>query len=168
MLAYETGVVDAVDPLAGSYYLERLTDAVEAEAGELLRQVEDLGGSVKAIEAGFIQAEIEESAYRYQRQIESDEQVIVGVNRFEVKEDAAIPIQTIDPAVQGERERQLRDYRQARDQRATDAVLAQLRKRRRRRRQSLSLCPGGLPSRGDPRRNLWGAPRRVGRVQLNL
>ncbi len=127
VLAYETGVVDAVDPLAGSYYLERLTDAVEAEAGELLRQVEDLGGSVKAIEAGFIQAEIEESAYRYQRQIESDEQVIVGVNRFEVKEDAAIPIQTIDPAVQGERERQLRDYRQARDQRATDAVLAQLR-----------------------------------------
>src|SRR5690606_13295635 len=82
ILAYETGVTAAIDPLAGSFYLEHLCDELEAEATRLMRQVEDLGGAVRAIEAGFVQREIEEAAYRQQREVESGERVVVGVNRF--------------------------------------------------------------------------------------
>ena len=127
ILAYETGVPEAVDPLAGSYYVETLTDALETEAHELMQQVEDLGGSVKAIEAGFIQEEIEEAAYRFQQAIESGERVIVGVNRFGLERETPVPIQEIDPEVQREREQEVQAFRQNRDTAATDAALASLR-----------------------------------------
>ena len=127
ILAFETGVPEAVDPLAGSYYVEHLTDALEAEAHELMQQVEDLGGSVKAIEAGFIQEEIEEAAYRFQQAVESGERVIVGVNRFGLESETPVPIQAIDPEVQREREQEVQTFRQNRDGAKTDAALAGLR-----------------------------------------
>ena len=127
ILAYETGVPEAVDPLAGSYYVETLTDELEAEAHELMQQVEDLGGSVKAIEAGFIQEEIEEAAYRFQQAVEQGERVIVGVNRFGLERETPVPIQEIDPEVQREREQEVQAFRQNRDDAKTDAALAGLR-----------------------------------------
>ena len=127
ILAHETGVPEAVDPLAGSYYVETLTDALETEAHELMQQVEDLGGSVKAIEAGFIQEEIEEAAYRFQQAVEQGERVIVGVNRFGLESETPVPIQEIDPEVQREREQEVQAFRQNRDGAKTDAALASLR-----------------------------------------
>ncbi len=127
ILAHETGVPEAVDPLAGSYYVETLTDALETEAHELMQQVEDLGGSVKAIEAGFIQEEIEEAAYRFQQAVEQGERVIVGVNRFGLERETPVPIQEIDPEVQREREQEVQAFRQNRDGAKMDAALASLR-----------------------------------------
>jgi methylmalonyl-CoA mutase N-terminal domain/subunit len=127
LLAFESGVPQAIDPLAGSYYVEHLTDGLEAEAGDYLEKIEDLGGSAKAIEAGFIQREIEEAAYRFQRQIEEEERVVVGVNRFQADGEVPIPIQEIDPALEAKRTEEVRAYRKKRDQVETDAALAVLR-----------------------------------------
>lgn len=126
ILAYESGVAGAVDPLAGSYYLEHLTDEVEAAAKDYLEKVEALGGSVKAIEAGYIQSEIEEAAFRFQREVEQGERVVVGVNRFVLEREPAIPIQEIDPDLQHKREAQVKAFRQARDQHKADESLARL------------------------------------------
>ena len=125
ILAHETGVTEAIDPLAGSYFVERRTDAIEAEAAELLRQIDDLGGSVAAIEAGFVQEEIEESAYRQQRAIEAGEQIVVGVNAFEAEGELRVPIQAIDPAIEERRRAEIDRFRAARDgASASDAVAA--------------------------------------------
>jgi methylmalonyl-CoA mutase N-terminal domain/subunit len=127
ILAYESGVTGAIDPLAGSYYLEHLTDALEAEALELMQQIEDLGGSVAAIEAGFVQEEIETSAYRQQLAIEAGERTVVGVNRFvEERGAGSVPIQAIDPEVQGRREAEVQLHRDRRDRAAAAAALADL------------------------------------------
>jgi len=120
LLAYETDVPEAVDPLGGSYYVERLTDALEEEALSLLTRVEELGGAVKAIEAGFVQREIEESAYRQQREIEAGERVAVGVNRFRSEDEegdggASVPVQAIDPELQARRAAAVRAFRAARE-----------------------------------------------------
>lgn len=126
VLGYESGVSEAIDPLAGSYYVEHLTDHLEAEAKTLMQQVEDLGGSVKAIEAEFIQNEIEEAAYRFQQEVEKQKRIIVGLNKFALDEQAPIPIQEIDPAVQAEREAQIKAFKVARDDSSTRAALSQL------------------------------------------
>lgn len=126
LLAYESGVSEAIDPFAGSYYVENLTDTLEQDALELMRQVEDLGGSVKAIEAEFIQSEIEEAAYRFQKEIETNERVIVGVNKFELESEDVIPIQVIDATVQANREKQVQAFRASRDQNKTDVALSTL------------------------------------------
>ena len=86
VIAYETGVSDTVDPLAGSYYLENLTDEIEARAQEYIDQIDRMGGAVAAIEKGFVQKEIGAAAYRYQKEIEKGERVIVGLNRFQSAE----------------------------------------------------------------------------------
>ncbi len=127
LLAYESGVPEAIDPFAGSYYVEHLTDNLEAEATDLMNQIEALGGSVKAIEADFIQSEIEEAAYQYQKDIEQQERIIVGVNRFEANDETATPIQVIDASLQEEREAQVKTFRQQRDQAKTTELLAALR-----------------------------------------
>ncbi|HEY9074663.1 MAG TPA: methylmalonyl-CoA mutase family protein, partial [Desulfobaccales bacterium] len=103
VIAYETAVSDTVDPLAGSYYLENLTDAVEAKAQEYIDQIDRLGGAVAAIEKGFVQKEIGAAAYRYQQEIEKGERVIVGLNRFQSASGEKIPLLKVDPAV-GERQ----------------------------------------------------------------
>ncbi len=123
ILATESGVPAAVDPFAGSYYVEHLTDELEAEAAGLMAQIEDLGGSVKAIEAAFIQEEIEEAAYRFQRDIEEKERIVVGVNEFALEHEDVIPIQVLDEAVQANREEEIRQFRADRNQAETDAAL---------------------------------------------
>lgn len=114
IVAYESGVVDTVDPLAGSYFIENLTNEVESAAWQLIEKIDATGGSVAAIEQGFIQDEIARSAYDYQKGIESGEKIIVGVNKFTVKEENNTPIFRIDDSirnVQSERLKQLRDKR---------------------------------------------------------
>lgn len=126
ILAYESGVPEAIDPFAGSYYVEHLTDELEQHALSLMQQVEDLGGSVRAIEAGFIQEEIEEAAYRFQQAIEGGQRIVVGVNKFAQSSEASTPIQLIDPEVQAKRESQLKAFRAARDEDAVQSRLADL------------------------------------------
>src|SRR6185437_14183387 len=85
VLAYESGVADVVDPLAGAYYVEWLTDEVERLAWEYIERIDERGGALAAVESGYVQAEIQESAYEYQRQVERQERIIVGVNRFQTE-----------------------------------------------------------------------------------
>ena len=92
IVAYESGVADTADPLAGSYFVESLTDEVEEKAWELIEKIDAMGGSVTAIEQGFMQNEIARSAYEYQRQIENNEKIIVGVNKFTIDEENKIPL----------------------------------------------------------------------------
>jgi methylmalonyl-CoA mutase N-terminal domain/subunit len=127
VLAYETGVAGAIDPLAGSYYVEHLCDALEAEATALLDRIDELGGAVAALEAGFVHEQIEASAYRHQRAVEEGERVVVGVNRFAEDEEAEPGIQRIDEAVVQRRGDELAAFRRARDGAAASDALASLR-----------------------------------------
>ncbi len=115
VLAYETGVADVVDPLAGSYYVEYLTDAIEERAWEYIHKIDALGGSVRAIEQGFLQAEIEQAAYDYQRALEQGQVVVVGVNRFTVEQDEHLMLHHVDPAVGKRQAAKLAALRQRRD-----------------------------------------------------
>ncbi len=127
ILAYESGVTRAIDPAGGSFYLEHLTDRLEAEAEELIGKIDELGGSVAAIEAGFIQKEIEESAWRFQREVEEKKRIVVGVNAFTVEEGLEIPVQKIDPEVGRRRAEEVRRYRERRDPEPTARALRALR-----------------------------------------
>ena len=128
ILAYESGVTRAIDAGGGSFYLEHLTDELEKEADAIIAQVEKLGGAVRAIEAGYVQKEIEESAWRYQREIENQERIIVGLNRFAVEEETPVPVMKIDPAVGERRAAEVRAYKQNRDRQATKLALDDLKK----------------------------------------
>jgi methylmalonyl-CoA mutase N-terminal domain/subunit len=116
VIAYESGAPQTIDPLAGSYYVESLTNEIERRAAEYLGKIEVLGGMLKAIERGYVQQEIQNAAYEYQQQVDHQEAIVVGVNRFEVELEKPIPIQRIDPALepkQIERVRALRAKRNA-------------------------------------------------------
>jgi methylmalonyl-CoA mutase, N-terminal domain len=127
VLAYESGVADVVDPLAGSYYVEWLTDRLEADAWALIERIDGLGGSVAAVEQGFIQGEIQEAAYAYQRKVESGEQIVVGVNRFQsASPEAPAEILRVDPAVRQRQTERLRAFRVKRDPAAAARRLADL------------------------------------------
>ena len=126
VIAYETNVCDTVDPLAGSYYLENLTDAVEAKAQEYIDQIDRLGGSVAAIEKGFVQKEIAGSAYRFQREIEKGERVIVGLNRFQVGKEKLPDLLKVDPEVEAQQVARLKELRSTRDNAAVQQALAEL------------------------------------------
>ncbi|MEW5786096.1 MAG: methylmalonyl-CoA mutase family protein [Bacillota bacterium] len=128
VIGYEIGVTDTVDPLGGSYYIEALTDQIEKEVLAYIKRIDDQGGAVASIEKGFMQREIQESAYRYQKEVESGERVVIGVNRFTGGGDQQMDLLKVDPAV-GERQvERLREVRAARDQRAVSEALQQLRK----------------------------------------
>ena len=126
VLAFETGVPDVVDPLAGSYFVESLTDAIEADANELLSAIADLGGAVAAIEEGFQQREIESAAYDYARRVDAGETVVVGLNRFTVDGDPEPDVMQIDPTLESNQIAALSQRRQQRDEstlrRLLDAV----------------------------------------------
>jgi methylmalonyl-CoA mutase N-terminal domain/subunit len=125
IIAHESGVAVTVDPLAGSYYLEALTDALEAKATELLEAVEAMGGAVAAIESGWMQARIDEAAYQAARSQESGESVVVGVNRFRDDQRQHIGILKIDPALEAGQKQRLARWREQRDGIAVrDALLA--------------------------------------------
>jgi len=126
VIAYETAVCDTVDPLAGSYYIESLTDAVEAKAQDYIDQIDRLGGAVAAIEKGFIQKEIGASAYRYQLEIERSERVVVGLNRFQTKEERLKGLLKVDPAVGEKQVARLQELKSTRDHQAVQQALAEL------------------------------------------
>jgi methylmalonyl-CoA mutase N-terminal domain/subunit len=115
VIAYESGVPQTVDPLAGSYYVESLTNEIEKRAAEYLGKIEVMGGMLKAIERGFVQQEIQNAAYEYQQAVDQDEAIVVGVNRFEVEEEKPIPIQKIDPALEPKQIERVRALRSRRD-----------------------------------------------------
>ena len=128
ILSSEGGVTDTADPLAGSYYVEALTDAVEEEAWNYIGQIDDLGGSVKAIEERYMQREIEEAAYRYQREVEKEERIIVGVNRYETDDDPEMDLHTADETIQEQQGERLRELKETRDSKAVESALADLKK----------------------------------------
>lgn len=115
IVAYESGVTETIDPLAGSYYIESLTDKIEKEAMEYIKNIDNLGGATKAIETGYIQKEIQNSAYKYQMQIESGERIVVGVNKFKVEEEQKKTILKVDPQVEIVQKKKLQKLRQERD-----------------------------------------------------
>ncbi|MEV6383605.1 methylmalonyl-CoA mutase family protein [Streptomyces sp. NPDC051773] len=128
VLAYETDVTATVDPFAGSYVVEKMTDDVEAAAVGLMRKVEDLGGAVAAIELGFQKGEIERSAYRIAQETDSGERVVVGVNRFQLDEEEPYEPLRVDPAIEAQQAQRLARLRAERDQPAVDTALAALKK----------------------------------------
>ncbi len=128
ILAFESGVPDVVDPLAGSYYVEATTDRLEVEAMELLDRIDAHGGAVAAIEAGFQQREIEESAYRYARAVEAGDEVVVGVNRFVVADEPVVDVLRVDPELERRQVAALAAFKAARDHDAVDEALDAVRR----------------------------------------
>jgi methylmalonyl-CoA mutase, N-terminal domain len=126
VVAYESGVAEFADPFGGSYAIEHLTDEVEAQALEYLRKIETMGGMLRAIETGYVQREIQESAYRYQKAIEMQEQIVVGVNRFQLEAEPPVNVLRIDPALEQAQVERVRALRERRDGKATTVALDKL------------------------------------------
>jgi len=115
IIAYESGVGDTVDPLAGSYYLEYLTDELEKRAVAYVEAIDDMGGMLAAVESGYVQREIQEAAYQFQRNLEQSEEVVVGVNRFTQAEETAIELMRLDPAIESAQRQRLAALRERRN-----------------------------------------------------
>ena len=126
VIAHETGVVNTIDPLGGSYYLEHLTDALEQEAYEYFDRIAKLGGVISAIKENFFQREIAEASFRYQAEVEAKQRIVVGVNRYQLDEERPIELLRVDPALEGEQVERLRALRARRDAAAVEAALARL------------------------------------------
>lgn len=126
IIGYESGIADTVDPLAGSFYVESLTKEVETKAWQLIEKIDAMGGSVSAIEQGFIQDEIARSAYQYQKEIENGEKVIVGVNKFVVQEEPDGDVFRIDDSIRKVQSEKLASLRARRDNEKAHALLAAL------------------------------------------
>ncbi|HYO32251.1 MAG TPA: methylmalonyl-CoA mutase family protein [Nocardioidaceae bacterium] len=168
VLAYETDVTKTVDPFAGSYAMESLTDDVERAARELMNAVEDLGGAVAAIEQGYQKNEIEKAAYRIAQEIDSQERTVVGVNRFQLEEgDAEDPYEPlqVDPAIEAEQAARLAELRATRDQGQVDRWLDELRSAAAGTENVLRPMKAALAARGtvgevcDALRDVWGVYR---------
>jgi len=126
IIANESGVADSVDPLAGSYVIEYLTDEIEARAIEYIRKIDDMGGAQAAIERGYIQNEIQDAAYQYQRAVEKKEEIVVGVNQFQVEETKELERLKIDPAIEANQVSKLKKFKCARDAAKVSAFLVQV------------------------------------------
>lgn len=131
IIANESGACETIDPLAGSYYVESLTDRIEKEVLEYIAKIDALGGSVKAIEEGYIQKEIQDSAYAYQMAIESNERIVVGMNSYTVKEAPPKGLLRVDPSVGKAQEEKLKKLRSGRDNKAVEDALSVLEKKAR-------------------------------------
>jgi methylmalonyl-CoA mutase N-terminal domain/subunit len=127
VIAHETGVVNTIDPLGGSWYLEDLTNRLEAEAYDYFARIERLGGVIPAIKDNFFQREIAEASFRFQSEVESGRRVIVGVNRYELEDEPPIELLHIDPALERKQVERLQALRARRDARAVERRLAELR-----------------------------------------
>ena len=126
VIAHESGVADTVDPLAGSYFVESLTDRIEEAAGRYIAKIDELGGAVRAIEMGYPQREIHEAAYRWQKRVESGDAVVVGVNRYRVDEDSAPDVWKVDASLHRERAERLRQWRASRNDDVCASAMASL------------------------------------------
>jgi methylmalonyl-CoA mutase N-terminal domain/subunit len=127
VIAHETGVVNTIDPLGGSYYVEHLTNELERQAYEYFDRIEQLGGVVAAIKENFFQAEIADAAFRYQQEVESEQRVIVGVNRYQTEGQPEVEIHRVDPVLETEQIARVQELRGRRDSAAVEAALARLR-----------------------------------------
>jgi len=125
VIAHETGVVNTVDPLGGSYYLEHLTDELERQAYDYFEQIAKRGGVVAAIEQNFFQSEIAEASFRYQTEVERGERVIVGVNRYVQAEDTPIETHRVDPAGEAQQVARVRAVRAGRDSARVEGHIAE-------------------------------------------
>lgn len=128
IVAFESGIADTADPLAGSYFVESLTDEIEKTSRRIMDTIDAMGGSVEAIESGYMQDQIARSAYDYQRGIESGTKIIVGVNKFISEQGEHIPVMKIDNSIQLSQVRKLEDFRASRNATAVNACLEQIRK----------------------------------------
>lgn len=126
IVAYESGLADVIDPLAGSYYVEALTDKIEKEAMDYIKKIDDMGGAVSAIEKGYIQKEIQDSAYKWQMDVESGAKVIVGVNKFQVEEEPVKGLLKVDASVGEKQKQKLAQVKAKRDNAAVKKALADL------------------------------------------
>ena len=126
IIANESGVINTVDPVAGSYAIEKLTNEIESGAEEYIAKIDAMGGMLRAVEAGFVQQEIQKAAYEYQQAVDSGEQVVVGVNRFQAEEERPIPTLQIDPAVEAAQIARLNALRARRDTAKTKSALAEI------------------------------------------
>jgi len=127
IVAYESGVADTIDPLAGSYFVEHLTGEIERQAQVYMEKIDQMGGALAAVEGGYMQREIQESAYRYQKAVEEDKEVVVGVNRFAVEEEHPPKLLRVDPVVGQQQAARLAALRARRDNARVRAALADLR-----------------------------------------
>src|SRR5688500_10858678 len=128
ILAVEAGTTDTADPLAGAYFVEALTDELERQARALIERIDDLGGAVAAIEQGFVQAEIEASAFRYQREVEAQERVVVGVNAFVGDAHEKVELLQVDPAIEERQQQRTAHVRATRDDAAAAQALDEVRR----------------------------------------
>jgi len=128
LIAHESGTADTADPLGGSYYLEYLTDGIEKRARDYIAKIDQMGGSVAAIEKGYMQQEIQESAYRYQREVETSERVIVGVNKFQTQEPPPQGLLKVDPRVRERQIQKLAELKGSRDGKRVQGALTELKK----------------------------------------
>jgi methylmalonyl-CoA mutase N-terminal domain/subunit len=126
VIACESGVADTADPLAGSYAIEELTTEIERRVVDYLDKIDAIGGTLRAIETGYIQREIQNSAYEYQKAVESDEAIVVGVNRFQNEAERALKTMSVDPAVEKEQVERLQALRNRRDPVAVENLLRKL------------------------------------------
>ena len=126
IIAHESGIANTIDPLAGSYCIEALTNEIERRALEYIKKIDEMGGALAAIERGFIQREIQESAYRYQRAVERGEQIVVGVNQFVVEEETPLRRLRVDPAVRERQIARLRALKERRDSEKAQNLLTRL------------------------------------------
>ncbi len=123
VIAYESGVANTIDPLCGSYYIEWLTDQIEKHATGYIDKIDAMGGMLKAIERGFVQQEIQNAAYEYQQKVDSLEHTVVGVNRFQIEQEREVPLQSIDPSLEGKQVESVRALRARRPQDAWAAAV---------------------------------------------
>jgi methylmalonyl-CoA mutase, N-terminal domain len=126
IIAYESGVADSIDPLAGSYLVEYLTDEIEKGAQEYIARIDEMGGALTAIERGYMQNEIQNAAYAAQQAVENKEDIVVGVNAFEVKEERSLERMKVDPAIELAQREKLKKLRASRDQKVAGQLLAKL------------------------------------------
>ncbi len=128
IVAHESGVAETIDPLAGSYYVESITNRIEKEAMEYIQKIDNLGGAPKAIDQGYIQKEIQDSAYEYQKEIESGDRIVVGVNKFQIKEPAPSGLLKVDPSVGESQKEKLAQLKTNRDNNAVKESLTEIKK----------------------------------------
>jgi methylmalonyl-CoA mutase N-terminal domain/subunit len=126
IIAQESGVADTIDPLAGSYFVEYLTDEMEKRSQEYIEKIDAMGGALATIESGYIQKEIQESAYHYQRAVDRKEQIVVGVNEFVVSETLSLRLLKVDPAVREQQMARLAALKQRRDNGRAKNLLREL------------------------------------------
>lgn len=129
IVAYESGVTETIDPLAGSYYIESLTNKIEEEAMNYIKKIDELGGAIKAIESGYIQKEIQDAAYNYQMEIESGKRIVVGVNKFQIEEEGHKDILRVDPEVERLQREKLKALKEERNNKLVEDVLMKLKEK---------------------------------------